>query len=57
MTGYGEAEKACFLMDFRHLISSTGVVRVLHSQRNTQRVKYLAEKLISYKPFIEYHRQ
>ena len=31
MTGYGEAEKACSLMDFKHLISSTGVVRVLET--------------------------
>lgn len=30
MTGYGDAEKACSLMDFRHSISSTGVVRVLN---------------------------
>lgn len=31
MTGYGDAEKACSLMALKHLISSTGVVKVLHS--------------------------
>lgn len=30
MTGYGDAEKACSLMDSKHFIISTGVVRVLH---------------------------
>jgi hypothetical protein len=30
MTGYGEDEKAYSFMDFKHLMSSTGVVRVLH---------------------------
>lgn len=32
MIGYGDAEKACSLMDFKHSISSTGVVSVLHLQ-------------------------
>lgn len=31
MTGYGDAEKAFSLMALKHLISSTGVVKVLHS--------------------------
>lgn len=31
MTGYGDAEKACSLMALKHLINSTGVVKVLHS--------------------------
>lgn len=44
MTGYGEKEKACSFMDFKHLINSTGVVRVLHSSAymsaNSQKAKY-----------------
>lgn len=32
MTGYGDAEKACSLMALKHLISPTGVVKVLHSK-------------------------
>lgn len=31
MTGYRDAVKACSLTALKHLISSTGVVKVLHS--------------------------
>lgn len=41
MTGYGDSEKACSLIDFKHFISSTGVVKVLHSQIHTLNISLM----------------